>query len=109
LAVLISVIAWLVISYLPTGLVPLPSLSLTVFGPQMRLLGVGALLAFLVIQFVVLFATTGAVRAYLRRFPAGPPLELRLGKEVFWTAVPIAMTVALVWASLAQWSVFAAH
>jgi hypothetical protein len=95
--VLIAVVGWLILSYLPAGTVTLPQLSFSApwTAPGFFVLALSILAVFAGIQIWLVWAT---VRLF--REPAGSltaeavhTLGLRQGREVFWTALPLAATL----------------
>jgi hypothetical protein len=101
-AIVIISILWIVVSYLPGVQAILPTISLVGDRTWWAWLGVAMLVIFIAIQFWLLHATITTVRAYHAR-SGNASFRLRLGLEFFWTALPIAMSVGLVWASYALW------
>ncbi len=94
--ILVATAAWLVLSYVPVDLPQFPlngELSQALFPWLVGLV----LMMFVVIQAVLVRATVRIVksppdaetRAVVRLF------RLRVGAEVFWTALPLAMTIIL--------------
>lgn len=102
--ILAVIIAWIVLTYLPSSLIALPTIAFTGAGGLLATLGVVALLAFLAIQFWLVRTTLKAVRGYRvdgnEPAPARPPLTA----ELLWTALPIAITLGVAWASFGMWS-----
>ncbi len=104
-AILAIIVAWIVLSYLPASVVSLPTLT---FGPRvsawLAALAPLVLLAFVAIQLWLVRDTVKAVRAY--RAPTDEPAPARphLGAELLWTALPIAMTLAVAWGGYALWA-----
>lgn len=109
LAILAVIIAWIVLSYLPSSVVTLPTVA---FGPRMasRLsaLALPALVAFVAIQVWLVHATWVAVRSYRPQLGEPAPARPHLGAELFWTALPVAMTLGVAWAGYGLWAQFAA-
>lgn len=103
LALLLGVILWLVLSYVPDSLLPLPTLGYSGAGIFQASLAVICLVAFLAIQLVVLRSTAHSIGRGGSADTHRPPFRLRIGAELFWTAFPLAMTLALAWASYALW------
>lgn len=102
LAILVVSILWLVISYVPGLQAMMPTLIMPGNGNTLAVLGVVALLIFLAIQLWLVYTTLSTVRSYQSKHN-GQPFRLKWGAELFWTALPIAMTIALAWASYALW------
>jgi heme/copper-type cytochrome/quinol oxidase subunit 2 len=100
LIVLVSIL-WIVVSYLPSVQAALPTFALAV-NRGLAWLALAVLLIFIALQVWVVKTTATAVQVYRRQSPS-PVFDLRLGREVFWTALPILMTVGLAWASLGLW------
>lgn len=99
IAIMVSVVAWLVLSYLPDVQVMLPTIALTGVWTSIWLpvLAGLSLALFAGIQLWLVIATERMVR-----HPASAELEatvrqfgLRTRPEVILTAVPLAMTLAL--------------
>jgi hypothetical protein len=106
LAMLLICVLWIVVSYLPGVQAYLPVIGFAQGAPWLGALAVPAVLVFLAIQLWLLYSTVSTVRAYQAKSPRSP-IQLKLGAELFWTALPIAITIALVWASYARWWNFA--
>lgn len=102
IGILLVIILWIVLSYVPAALVPLPSFTF-IGGEVMAFVAVVALLLFLTIQAWIVFATMRSVRKYEPQEGEKAPRQPSPGAEFFWTALPIAMTIALAWASYAMW------
>lgn len=93
---------WVVVSYLPSVRAMLPTLTLTGVSPWLAWLGVIVLVAFVGIQLWLVYTTVNTVRAHQEQ-SSQLPFRLNLGAEFFWTALPIAMTSGIAWASYALW------
>ncbi len=99
---------WLLFAYVPGLQAWLPTIALGddgAFGGNgrwMAVLALLSLLAFIIIQLWLVHTTVRTVRAYHAK-GARPGFRLPLSIEIFWTALPIAMTVALAWASYPLW------
>jgi hypothetical protein len=99
IAVLLAVIVWLVLSYMPGAAALLPAIAFDdAWAARVLPLLAGLTFAgFVVIQAVVLAGTgrmmrhppTSALAATVQQF------QLRYGREMFWTALPLVMTVVL--------------
>ena len=103
LALLLGVILWLVLSYVPDSLLPLPTVGYPGAGKLLAGLALLCLAAFLAIQWIVVQSTA---RSLKRGDPSDvhrPPFRLNKSVELFWTALPRAMTLALAWASYPLW------
>lgn len=98
--VLVSIL-WVVVNYIPAIQAVLPTLA-PANSQWLALLAVVGLMIFVAIQVWVVKTTATAVQSY-REQSDSPSFNLRLGHEIFWTALPILMTVALAWASLGLW------
>ncbi len=97
---LVSVL-WIIVSYLPAVKAVLPTFALP-NSSWPALLAAAGFVLFIAIQLWLVKTTYTAVRAYLAQ-PSPAPFRLHLDREVFWTALPILMTVGLAWASLDLW------
>ena len=102
LAILVIFVLWLVVSYLPGVRAMLPVVAFGGNGVWMATLAVLALIIFVTIQIWLVYSTIVTVRAHQTK-SNGSPFRLRLSVELFWTALPIAMTIGLAWASYALW------
>jgi hypothetical protein len=106
---LAAVLLWLVLSYTPS--VTLPALSYPRWsGPLLAIAGAAGLMAFLAIQAWLVWATGLFVRPTAGSRSTNPAAEstvaefnLRLRSELTWTALPIAMTVALALLASGLW------
>ena len=102
LAILFICALWLFFAYMPGLRGFLPDLALTGATPWMAWLAIFALVAFVAIQLWLVYTTGRTVRAYQAKdLRAG--FRLNLGLEIFWTVLPIAMTLGLAWASYPLW------
>lgn len=102
LAILIICIAWLVVSYLPGVQALLPTIAFSGNRSWLAILGAIALVVFIAIQLWLVYTTVVTVRAHQAKRD-GSPFRLNTGAELFWTALPIVVTVGLAWASYALW------
>lgn len=98
--ILIGVVAWLVLSYVPASLVSLPTIAFdgAWTAAWFPALAVVSLLAIVGIQSGLVFATVRMLRR-----PADADLAktirefgLRVRPEAFWTVLPLVMTLGLV-------------
>lgn len=103
LALLLGVILWLVLSYIPDSLLPLPTVGYSGAGMLLAGLAVLCLAAFLAIQWIVVQSTARSLEHGDPSDTRRPPFRLNKSVELFWTALPLAMTLALAWASYALW------
>ena len=99
LAVLIS---WIVLSYAP---VTLPQVAFTGgwATPLFQLLAVGGLLSVVAIQLILLRATGRMLRPTGGHAEVVAEFRLKSGAELFWTALPLLMTVLLGVAAYPLW------
>lgn len=102
LALLLICILWLIASYLPGVQALLPTIAFPPNNGWLTNLAVASLVLFLAIQLWLLYATIATVRAHQTK-GNGSPFRLKLSAEFLWTALPIAMTIGLAWASYARW------
>lgn len=98
------IIAWIVLSYVPTSLFALPTLAFSGQNWGLASFAAASLVAFLVIQLWLVRSTLVAVRTYRPSADEPAPARPGLGAEFFWTALPIAMTVGVAWAGYGLWS-----
>jgi hypothetical protein len=103
LVIALICILWIVVSYLPGVQAMLPVIAFAGTGRWLAALGLIALVAFLAIQLWLVYTTVATVRTSQAKGNISPP-RLKVGAELFWTALPIAMTVWLAWASYALWA-----
>lgn len=105
---LVLVAIWLVLSYVPASIIPLPQVSArmesTWFGPVALLILVGMA----AIQVALLTATGRVMRRYNDHRSTTPAADkrfhLKLNQELFWTLVPLLMVFALGLLSFSIWS-----
>jgi heme/copper-type cytochrome/quinol oxidase subunit 2 len=92
-------LGWIVVSYLPGVRALLPVWGWPLSARWMGWAAVVMLIVFVLIQLRLVQTTLAAVRSYdLAEHCAS--YRLKRGTELFWTALPIAMTLGLAWASL---------
>lgn len=104
LLTLLAIAGWLFLSYAPQTWGGLPELAFPVdqAGPFFRPLAVGFLLLFVLVQIVLLWATFRLRRTARANELAGGR-RLRIGAELFWTALPLLMTIGLALLSYPTW------
>jgi heme/copper-type cytochrome/quinol oxidase subunit 2 len=100
------VVLWLVFSYVPRHLVSLPNLSLQ--GPMFGLFAqwalVASLVVFLAIQAWLIWVTVTFFRNPGKAGQIAPrAFGLKLSSELFWTAIPLVMTIGLALISYQTW------
>jgi heme/copper-type cytochrome/quinol oxidase subunit 2 len=101
LAILAVCVLWLLASYLPGVQALLPTIAFG-GGKWLAVLGLIALVIFVAIQLWLVYTTVVTIRAS-QNSAGGSPFRLKLSTELFWTALPIAMTAGLAWTSYALW------
>ena len=102
LAILLVCVLWLVVSYVPSLQTLLPTLAFAGSERWLAMMAMAALGLFVAIQLWLVYTTVNTVRAHQAKHSQSP-FRLKLGVELFWTALPIAMTIGLAWASYALW------
>lgn len=105
-AILLSVLFWIVLSYVPASLVPLPDLAILPAGvnPLFRSLSVISLVLFVAIQTWIVRGTLQVLRPLdRRRSLAHDEFRLSRSREFIWSAIPVVMTLILALASLPTW------
>ena len=102
LAIVVIFILWIVVSYLPGVQALLPTIAFSGGSSWLAALALIALVAFIAIQLWLVYTTVATVRSFQVK-GHDSPFRLKLGAELFWTALPIVMTVGLAWASIALW------
>jgi hypothetical protein len=97
---LVAVVLWLVLSYAPG--VSLPVLAYPAGGgPLLAALAAVGLLAFLAIQGWIVWSTDRAVVGAGK--VAAAEMGVRRGRELFWTMLPLAITLAIGAAAAGLW------
>lgn len=105
--ILLAVIAWLVLSYLPQAAAALPPIAFpaAVTGGIFPALAVVSLAVFLGLQLWLVADTDAVVKRWLRQAePHAEPFRLSRAAELLWTALPILMTLALAVAGYRWWA-----
>jgi heme/copper-type cytochrome/quinol oxidase subunit 2 len=102
LAIVVICILWIAVSYLPSVQAMLPIIAFTSGGSWFALFSVIILLAFVAIQLWLVYTTVATIRTFQAKGNS-KGFRLKVGTELFWTALPIAMTIGLAWASYALW------
>ncbi len=102
LAIVIVCILWIVVSYLPGVQAMLPTIAFSGGGSWFAAFGVISILAFVGIQIWLVYSTGAALRTFQTK-SNNSPFHLKISAELFWTALPIAMTAGLAWASYGLW------
>ena len=100
------VVLWLVLSYIPRHALSLPNLAVqgAAAGIVFQWILVVSLLIFVAIQVWLLRATVDFFRPNKRSGPSTPQtFGLTLSSELFWTAIPLIMTIGLALASYRTW------
>jgi len=104
--ILACVIAWLVLSYVPTSTIALPVIAFDgVWAAAWFPVSAAVVLTmFIAIQVWLVFATARMLRKPADASLAATILQFRLSvsKEVFWTGLPLVMTVGLVLVSFTR-------
>jgi heme/copper-type cytochrome/quinol oxidase subunit 2 len=100
MAIGLGVLLWLVLSYVPSTWVSLPTLAFpdSWISGLFPVLALAALVVFAGIQLWLLWS--------VRRLPPGPadfPVRIQRRTEFFWTALPLLMTLGLAAASYPVW------
>lgn len=105
--ILLAVIGWIVLSYMPQAAALLPPLAFpaaltsTLF-PALALL---SLALFLGLQLWLVRDTDALVKRWLHQTePRAEPFRLTRSGELLWTALPILMTLALAFAGYRWWA-----
>ncbi len=106
-AILLVTLLWLMLSYLPDSVMTLPKISYSLQGSGrlLQVLLVGGFLIFVVLQVWLIYATKRMLRTEGgRENKMAAEFGLNRTSEVFWTAVPLLMTIGLALASYQTWS-----
>lgn len=102
--IVIVLIAWIVLAYLPNAWVTLPQLAFDErWSMLLQLLAAAGMLAFAAIQVFLIRSTVWLVRAEGDRTAIVKEFRLRPGLELVWTALPLAITVLLGAAAYQTW------
>lgn len=105
-AILIVTVAWLILSYVPDSIVAIPQIS---FSPEgsgrlFQALLVGGFVTFALLQVWLVFATKHMFRtADGGENKMATEFGLNRSSEMFWTAIPLLMTIGLAIASYQTW------
>jgi heme/copper-type cytochrome/quinol oxidase subunit 2 len=102
LAMFTIIVLWLMVSYMPHVQSALPTIAFAQAGGWQSTSGVILLVVFIALQVWLLYTTLTRVRTS-QMHSHTKPLRLKLGVELFWSVLPILMTIALAWASYALW------
>jgi hypothetical protein len=103
-ASLAVIVLWLVLAYVPAA--PRPAIGWPAWSiPALAVLAAGGLLAFLLIQTWLVRDTSRFLSGHIPPAQVEIQAEFALDKnrEIFWTATPIAMTLALAALSFPLW------
>jgi len=106
-AILLVTLLWLILSYIPDSVVALPqfSYSLEKSGRLLQVLTVGGFLIFALLQGWLIYATKQMFRTEDgRENKVAAEFGLNRYSEIFWTAIPLLMTISLALASYQTWS-----
>lgn len=108
--ILLGVVVWIVLSYLPASVVALPTIAFpTALNPFFQRVLVVTLTLFLVLQVLLVWTTVKNIQTRQQgKESADNPLSLSLTREAFWTALPIVMTIVLALVSYQTWVSLAA-
>ena len=105
LFMLMAVIGWIVISYLPASVITLPVISFPAeLNQRFQGLLAGGFAIFLALQIWLVWTTVRNIQVAQRRSNSVvSELNLSLLREAIWTALPIVMTIGLALASYQTW------
>jgi heme/copper-type cytochrome/quinol oxidase subunit 2 len=96
---------WLFFSYAPESIRPFEPIVLRAawIGPLWQRLAVATLFLFLVVQMIIAGSTL-RLGAQAAQTGMGGPLRLPMVAEIFWTLLPILMTIGLAAISSRTWA-----
>jgi heme/copper-type cytochrome/quinol oxidase subunit 2 len=106
-AILLVTLLWLILSYIPGSVMALPQISYSLEGSGrlFQVLLVGGFLIFGLLQVWLVYATKQIFRtADGDENKMTAEFGLNRSSEMFWTAVPLLMTIGLALASYQTWS-----
>ncbi len=103
LALTLGVILWIVLTYVPDSLLPLPIIRFSGSGGLLAGLTVACLVAFVAIQTYLVRSTVRGVDPDHQPPNTRSPFRLNRNAELFWTVLPLVMTLVLAWASYGLW------
>ncbi len=106
-AILLVTLLWLILSYIPDSVMMLPQISYSLErGARLfQLLLVGGILIFVLLQGWLIVATKRMFRtADGSENKMAAEFGLNRSSEMFWTAIPLLMTIGLALASYQTWS-----
>jgi heme/copper-type cytochrome/quinol oxidase subunit 2 len=105
--ILLGVISWLVLSYLPPGMIVLPAMAFSPSGLSALFpaLLVAAVIVFAAIQLWLVWSTVKSLRTSRLEEAQGlePRLKLNIFAEALWTALPLVGTLVLVVVGYRLW------
>lgn len=99
----LGVILWIVLIYVPDSVLTLPTIGFGGAGPLLAGLAVASVAAILTVQAIVLRSTARSIPSSDMSDTTDPALRLNRAAEIFWTALPLAMTLVLAWACYPLW------
>lgn len=99
----LGVILWIVLIYVPDSLLALPTIGFGGAGSLLAGLAAASLAAIVAIQAIVLRSTARSIPARDTSDTTDPALRMNRAAEIFWTAFPLAMTLVLAWACYPLW------
>jgi heme/copper-type cytochrome/quinol oxidase subunit 2 len=107
---LLAVVGWLILSYLPKTPFALPVLALPAgWSASLQASAVIGLLLFVLIQLVLvrstmIFRSQNVPEQSLQDTAQVERIALNRTAELFWTVLPLIMTLGLAWASYQSWA-----
>ena len=105
--ILLCAVGWIILSYLPSSVVILPAIGFSVLWSDGLFAGlaVASLMLFIAIQVALVRSTASFMRpsAGTKKDQAPDNFELSRNAELFWTALPLVMTVTLAVACYQVW------
>ena len=113
IAILFVIVLWLVLSYMPPSAVVLPKFQFTDpwIDRLFSIMAVGGLIAFVLIQVWLVWSTVRVTRisSQPKELAQSGGLKLGIMRELFWSVLPLAMTVAVAIAGYWVWLNIASH
>lgn len=96
-------ILWIVLTYVPDSLLPLPTIRFSGSGGLLAGLTAACLVVFVAIQIYLVRSTVRGVDPNHQLPNTRSPFRLSRNVELVWTILPLVMTLVLAWASYGLW------
>lgn len=92
---IVSALLWLILSYLPVQMISLNFLTQGVLAQEIfRMALLASVVLFLAVQ-LILVGSSLRMSKLVQKYHTHPEIQLNFALEVFWTTLPLVVTVAL--------------